>query len=138
MKRRISRLICAVWLTILFLGCGGNQPQPVQGKIVFSDATPAKDLAGYTVSIDSVEQNVSATGVVRPDGTFQVGTNAPDDGALPGKYRVSLTPPEPPLDQPAPKPIIDPKYSKTSTSGLEVEIKPGVNPVTLTVERAKP
>jgi len=105
---------------------------------VFEDGSAATDLAGFIVALDSAEQPIGANGVVQPDGTFTVGTEQTDDGAYPGSYRVSLTPPEPPLDQPAPKPIIDPKYGSSNTSGLEVQIQPGDNDITLAVERAKP
>jgi hypothetical protein len=126
-----------VLLTAVTVGCSSNRPQPVQGKIVFSDGAAATELAGYLVGMDSGGPE-GANGVVQPDGSFRVGTFENDDGAMPGKYKVSLTPPDPPLDQPVPPPIIDPKYSNVETSGLTVEIKPGDNPVTLTVERAKP
>ena len=130
------RLAFVLITALVAAGCGGKRPYPVEGKIVFSDGTAATALAGFLVGMDSGGQ-VGANGMVQADGSFRVGTYENDDGALPGKYRVSLTPPDPPLDQPAPKPIIDPKYGDFATSGLNAEIKAGSNPITLTVERAK-
>lgn len=127
----------AILAVTMVAGCG-RSTYPVSGRIVFADGTPATELDGFIVAMESAEHTSGATGVVQPDGTFRVGTQEVDDGAKPGKYKVSLTPPDPPLDQPAPKPIIDPKYSSMATTDLEVEVTAGSNEVTLTVERAKP
>lgn len=128
-----------MWIATLLLvaGCGGSATVPVAGKVVFQDGSPATELAGYLVNLDSQELQLSANGVVQPDGSFAVGTHDVDDGALPGRYKVALTPPEPPLDGPAPPAVIDPKYSDFNKSGLEVEITPDSPQVTLTVQKLK-
>ncbi|MCS7305241.1 MAG: hypothetical protein NZ602_09075 [Thermoguttaceae bacterium] len=125
-----------------FAGCGGPTLCQVQGKIVYSDGAPANDLEGYTITFDSVDQaatsekpGVSASGVVQADGSFRVGTYQPGDGAVPGRHRVAITPPVSLADGATPPPRIPLKYASFQTSGLEVELKPGLNPVTLTVER---
>lgn len=131
-------------LTVLTLGgllaltgCGGSSTLPVEGTIVFADTQqPARELAGYTVTFEQTEQKVSATGVVRPDGTFRLTTYKEEDGAVPGKHKVAITPPIPEVDTPAPPPLIPPRYSGLD-SGLEVEVKAGQPEVTLTVERIK-
>jgi hypothetical protein len=74
---------------------------------------------------------------VQADGTFRIGTYEDDDGALPGKYRVALTPPEPPLDAPRPKPIIDARYGDLDKSGLTADIKAENNVLEIKVERLK-
>ena len=134
----LYRTLLPSLLTLVLVGCGGPRPYPVSGKIVFGDGTPATDLADFIISMDSVDRPEGATGIVQPDGTFKVGTQDNEDGALPGKYRVVLIPPDPPLDQPAPKRIIPPKYGSADTSGLEVEVLAQTNDITLTVERAQP
>ena len=136
MIRSSFAFVCSA-AALLLAGCGGDGTYPVQGKVVYTDGSPATELAGYIVNMDQPEQQLGASGVVQPDGTFQVGTFEDGDGAKPGKYRVALTPPEAPVDMPAPKPVISPKYGDFSSSGLEVEVKPEDNTVSLQVERLK-
>ncbi len=109
----------------------------MQGKVVYEDGSPATNLAGYTVSFDCPAQKVSASGLIDSDGSFRVGTFEEGDGAMPGTHHVAITPPEAPVDGPPLPRLLDKKYGDMGTSGLEVEIKPGRNEVTLKVERAK-
>jgi hypothetical protein len=122
---------------LLIAGCGGKGTYPVEGKVVYPDGTVANELAGYIVSFESAEQKVSASGLVHSDGTFRVGTFDVEDGAVPGKYKIAVTPPQPSADDPPPLRVIDPKYSDLDSSGLEVTIEPKTNVVILKVERAK-
>lgn len=130
-------------ITILILmstGCGSSQPTvvPVQGKVVFSDGQPVK--LG-TVEFYSDEHQLSATGTIRNNGSFLLGTFTTDDGAVPGKHRaivmqmvINDTMTKHVLDHGAP---VDPIYGSYITSPLEVIIsESGSNEITLTVERA--
>jgi hypothetical protein len=78
-------------------GCAGgaDTPYPVQGT-VFLDGQPAKELAGGTVTFNSTELHKSASGEVQADGTYRLGSLKADDGAIPGKYEVTVSPPETP------------------------------------------
>ena len=136
----IARCVSTWFLAVTILtlaGCSTHSTQPVNGKVVYSDGSPATDLVGHIISFDCPEHNAGASGVVKADGTFKVGTYTDDDGAMPGVHRVAISPPEPPVDAPVPLRLIDKKYGDMATSGLEVEIVSGTNEVTLTVERAK-
>lgn len=131
-------VLAAVW----FAGCGGQTLCPVYGRIVYTDGASAKELEGYTVTFESVDQaatelkpGVSATGVVQADGTFQLGTYKPGDGVVPGRHRVAICAPLSLADGALPPSLIPLKYANFAASGLEVDIKPGPNEVTLTVER---
>lgn len=144
---RISRLHVAGSLALLSVvwmsGCGGQKLYPVQGKIVYTDGTPAKDLEGYTVALESIDQaataekaGVSGWGRVQADATFHISTYREGDGAVPGRHRVAITPEVQLSDGSVAKPIIPPRYTRFETSGLEVEIKPtSSNEITLTIER---
>lgn len=136
MKWRVS-LSMALGLALL-VGCG-RSTYPVRGRIVGQgEDAPVKGLKDYLVSLQSVDQPVGATGVVQEDGTFQVGSQRTDDGAAPGRYKVVIVPPAGlGGDAPRPKSILDPKYETFETSGLEIEVKPQTNDVTLTVQRRK-
>lgn len=131
--------VCVAACLALSSGCGGQRTYPVQGKLVWADGSPAKELVGYTVTFESLEAQVGASGVVQSDGTFTVSTNNPNDGALPGKHRVALTPPEPlNIDGPRPKPAANERYHSLDTSGLEATVVKGSPTVELKVEQAEP
>jgi len=130
--------------TLLFLaallaaeiGCSGSSTAPVAGRIKFKDGSDASSLAGYEITLAPVAGKASAAGTVQPDGSFQLSTVGDNDGALPGSYKVALTPPvsaDP--DKPPPKPVIAARYNAPETSGLTIEVKPGRNTPELTVER---
>jgi hypothetical protein len=121
----------------VLIGCGTAKTNPVAGKIVFKDGSDISALAGYRVDFQAVDQEVSGSGEVLPDGTFTISTYGNQDGAVPGKHKVAITPPPPLPDVVPPKPILPSKYASFETSGLEREIKPGPNEVTLEVERLK-
>jgi hypothetical protein len=91
----------------------------------------------YTVTFEAQDQRVSATGVVQPGGTFQVGTFREGDGAVLGKHRVAITPPVPDGDVVRPKSRVHPKYERFASSELEVTVTRGPNKVTLELEPAK-
>ncbi len=136
-KRRSCTLLLCFLTGPLLVGCGSRANQ-VQGKVVFKGSTtPASELAGYQVMFESTEQKVSANGVVQADGTFRVGTDKDNDGAILGKHRVALTPPLEEEGKPRVKKQIPDRYGSFETSQLEVVIKSGTNEVTLEVEGLK-
>lgn len=137
--RRWIPFLGALFVATLPAGCGGSKTYSIQGKIVYEhDGSAAGELAGYTVTLESVEQNVSATGVVQPDGTFEVSTFEQGDGAVPGEHRVAVTPPIQEVDGPPPKPLIHSRYATLDTSGLEITVDKRGAEVVLTVEGAGP
>jgi hypothetical protein len=117
-------------------GCDGSKLYPVEGTIVYPDGEAVTGLAGGSVEFDPIAGKEGARGEVQPDGTFRLGTHKPGDGAAPGEYRVSIQPPLPALDRPAPR-VLDRRYESVATSGLRVTIKPETNRVRLEVERPK-
>jgi hypothetical protein len=62
----------------------------IQGSI----ALDGKPLAGGMVMFlpEDEEHGRPASGIIDPDGTFELGTVSPGDGVVPGKYRVVVTP----------------------------------------------
>jgi hypothetical protein len=129
------RIWLAVWL-LGWCGCGG-QTVSVSGRVKFKDGSDASVLAGYGVTFEPTEGKASSMGEVQPNGTFTLSTFGANDGAVPGKYQVVVTPPaSPDPDKPPQKSKIPAKYADFSTSGLTVEIKPGQKEVELELERA--
>jgi hypothetical protein len=117
-------------------GCG-SPTAPVEGVVEFADApgVPAAELAGYVITFESEgERPESGTGAVGPDGTFAVSTYKDGDGALRGRQKVAIGPPISLDGSRPPSKILD-RYDSLQKSGLTIEVGPGVNKVTLTVER---
>jgi hypothetical protein len=87
------------WLTVLLctLGCGGRPATvPVQG-VVRLDGQPLKRAAVQFVPEDSGRD---ATATTDQDGRFVLSTFEPRDGAMPGNYKVVVTPVAPAQDPP--------------------------------------
>lgn len=91
------KLFIVIAAALVAAGCGGgpNTPYPVRGT-VFLDGEPATDLAGGTVVFTSIELKKTAHGEIKPDGTYALGGVGANDGAIPGKYDVTVSPPETP------------------------------------------
>jgi hypothetical protein len=140
------RLICLATLILLliglFSGCGTGV-YPVEGRVVWSDGSPTTELNNSIVLFENAAANTSAQGQIKPDGSFTLTTNTPDDGALPGEHRVAIIEvgrkplggPDASLMAPG---AMDARFSDPNTSGLTANVEPGVNKITLTVERAAP
>ena len=129
-------LVGPVLAALAMTGCG-DRTYPVEGQVNFKGEGPARELAGFTVDfeLDSDEKKAGATGVIKEDGTFTVGTHKGNDGALLGKHRVALSPPVADDDHPRVRSPIPDHYGSFQNSGLEVEIKAERNKVVLEVER---
>lgn len=140
----VAWLLCGAATAVLLSGCGGGT-YPVHGKVVFKGSqAAATELAGYMITLESKSGRVSASGVVEPDGTFELSTYKPGDGLVAGKHRVALNPPMPlqlvegPGAKPAPPSPIPIKYGAFNTSGLEVAVERSGQEIVLEVDRAAP
>lgn len=83
---------CGLLATALLLagaGCGGpDQPVKVNGVVKLD----GKPLAGALVTfLPEGGAGRNATGTTSSDGAFQLTTLKPDDGALPGSYKVTVS-----------------------------------------------
>ena len=134
-RRRSSAVVAAVALLGL-AGCGGPRLYPVHGKVVWENGAEARELAGGLVVCESVNGAVGARGDIQQDGSFQLSTYKPGDGALPGKHRVAVVENKP--GEPPPPPIIHRDFFSVETSRLEINVEPKTNEVTLKVRRAPP
>lgn len=131
----------ALLLTVFLSGCGSGLA-PVEGIVVWKDGTPAKEIQGSHVIFDLPEQQTSARGFVGADGTFRLTTTNPEDGAMPGEYKVIIIEANrkplggPDASQLAPA-ILHGRYADRNATDLKVSVKPGRNQVKLMVEKAK-
>jgi hypothetical protein len=96
----VSRIafVCVVLLMLpIVSGCGESSPfetVPVTGTVQMADgssmAQMVKRSLRFTPNSVSEESRV-ATGDISPEGAFELGTMKTGDGAIPGKYAVSVT-----------------------------------------------
>jgi hypothetical protein len=119
-------------LLAFVVGCSQSAPPPpptakAHGKIVGSGGEP---LNHVVVRLQPLNQTAGgeAQGVVKEGGTFVLQTFRPEDGAMPGKYKVWLQP-----SPVAPKKasLIPAKYQSADESDLTVLIQEGDNDLNL-------
>ena len=125
-------------------GCGTGHPKtyPVSGKVVFDDGAPL--TSGGFIGFESTPAEglpVNARGVIGDDGTFVLSTFGEGDGAVAGKHRalVRAHRKRPEGDQfredRIPPPVIDRRFERYATSGLEFTVEEGRNESTVVVQR---
>jgi len=134
-----QRILGLVVLTAIFctVGCSGNVQ--VTGKVTFPDGTPLT-VGKVTFETDKF----SASGPLKEDGTYRLGTLSERDGIPPGQYKVFIagamqqggtsnvsvptasgggpratTSTEMPVFMPA----VAPKYTTASNSGITCDVK---------------
>src|SRR5262245_1772506 len=135
-NRRWPAALIATISLIGLTGCGGQSLYPVQGKVVWESGADAKELDGGLVVCESVNGAVGSRGDIQKDGSFRLSTFKPGDGALLGKHRVAVVENKP--GEPPPPPIIDRAFFSVTTSGLEINVEPKANQVTIKVRRGPP
>ena len=126
-------------------GCGDDegigQRYSVSGTVTYN----GKPLEKGTINFQAVAADRRSAGGEIQDGAYRLTTQSPGDGALPGKYRVSITAKEVDMAKveatskkqggtlPSKKELgrafqqakrlIPAKYESPATSGLEAEVK---------------
>lgn len=135
--------LISILLTLFSFSVAGCEPAqtktyPVTGQVVFSDGKPV--MLG-TVEFLSPDEKLNATGTIRPDGSFVVGTFTDSDGACEGEHSVIVTQmiisdglQKHQQDHGRP---VHPLYGNYVTSPLKVKVEPlPSNTVKLIVEPA--
>jgi hypothetical protein len=92
-----NRGTCQGWgivFVLLLAGCGKARTSPVEGEVLLD----GKPLAGASVQFIAQGKGHDATGEADQAGRFAISTFQPKDGALPGTYKVVISPPAGPAD----------------------------------------
>ena len=137
------RVLVPVLVALTTAGCSSDpdKPYPVRGAIVFEDGQPARELAGGSVTFAPTPEagRMISSGSIADDATFVLSCKKEGDGAVAGKHRMVIEPPEregdagdAPRRRPL-KAIID-----LHTAVQEITVEPRSNEITLTVKRAAP
>jgi hypothetical protein len=126
----------------LFVGCSAapEKTYPVQGRVTYTDGQP---VTAGSVELQGTAKgkSVNATGEIQADGSFQLTTFQPRDGAIAGDHAITLH--EKPFEglgeNPIPPPPqIAPKYSSYGTSPLKCTIDAAKqNAIELKIDRPK-
>jgi len=147
----IYRSLFALLVLAGVSGCG-NGLVPLRGTITFSD-----DGSPLTMGIILFDNgNTTAKGIIKPDGTYVVGSLTQNDGLAPGLYQVSIqamvaapSGTAPMMQQPAgmgpatatapmpppPVSLVAPKYNSARTSGLECNVDKSTKTYDIVVDR---
>ena len=125
--RRAAPPVALALALITFVGCGGNETPtyPAGGQVRFPDGAPLDEGWVEFESLDG-DNSMSARGQIQPDGTFQLGTFEPGDGAVAGEHRVVVVVPvsEAAALNPAAYPRrIAPRFSDFEQSGLRFTVQ---------------
>lgn len=127
-------------LSLLGWGCSG-EPRvtmvPVRGTVQFTDGTiPQGEVA--TVFFEPVAASPEgirkvASGEINPkDGSFELTTVRPGDGAIAGKYKVIFQIHKTYMGRES---LIPEKYTRPETTPFEVTVEPGCGPFSFQLER---
>jgi hypothetical protein len=87
---KIASFPMGIVLLLAVTGCSGYDQPVRQRGIVTLNGQP---LAGFTVTLMSTENKRPSSGTTGDDGTFELMTFNPGDGALRGEYKVVINPP---------------------------------------------
>ena len=139
--KNINLFLCLLFITLVFSGCSNKVS--MRGKVTFSDdQSPLTTGAVTFQSGDYV-----AKGILKPDGTYVLGSTSTKDGLPPGEYQVFVNGAVKVEEQRVGGtamggvsvgitiPLIDAKYADPSTSGLVVKVDRRTKRFDFTVER---
>ena len=129
------------FLLVGMVGCGGPTLHPVKGQVVYKGGADASVLARGMILFDPAEDDmprISARGEIQEDGSFKMSTPGEGEGVRPGTYRVMLSPPpffpKKSRDELPPQ-LLDERFQKFATSGLEITVNGPITDHTFTVEK---
>ena len=139
MRRHHFRFTVVIVLGLSLVGCGGAPEKAVREKTVAASGVvlfQGKPLEHCLVTFFPNDQKRPAGGRTDASRRFTLGTNEPQDGAVPGMHKVTVvyagpekevTPGEEPVEQEAPPPkvVLPAKYAKLESTDLSIEVPAG-------------
>ena len=142
MKKRFSFSRIIPWnCVLLFLvltGCGEPEMGKVTGKVTYSDGSiPQGGIAviRFEVAEDSqAKTRKAADSDIAGDGSFDISTMKPGDGAFLGKYKVVFTICKSYRDRST---LVDEKYTSAKTTPYECTVDSAEKSIDFVIEPAK-
>jgi hypothetical protein len=124
-------LVAALLLAAGACSGGGERPvYPVKGKVFAKGKAAHRAIVWFHPEGGAKSKSTLPHGVVEADGSFQVSTYGKNDGAPPGRYKVTViwTAPGKFSGDDTGKSLLPARYSTPGRSGLPViEVKEGPN-----------
>ena len=125
--------VAGLFSTAALSGCQGTNAEAgptaaVSGRVLLADGKPLN--TGRVVFVSREGVLPPATGEIKADGRFTLTTRNPDDGAVPGTYKLRIEPPSRAARTPATGargPAFPVKYVDEDSSGLTVTVREGTN-----------
>ena len=123
MKNSLIQRLFFLSVMLVAVGCGGSDLVSVKGKVTYDD----KPVSSGTINF--VSDNGSSYGNLKPDGSYELMTIKPGDGALPGTYKVTVVAMQdqgnvlPEARNPLPPPTVPLKYTSLATSDLTAKVE---------------
>ena len=108
---------------LVTVGCGGSGLVSVKGKVTYEDQPVTSG------TINFISEAGSSYGELKPDGSYELMTNAPGDGAMPGPYKVTVIAMQdqgtalPEAKNPLPPPTVPLKYTSLATTDLTATVE---------------
>jgi hypothetical protein len=131
MSRQAIVRVAIVVLPVLIVGCGKPGASPtskVTGTVTYQGAPLANVNVNFTP-----DEGRPGTGTTDAQGRYTISTFAPNDGAVPGRHRVTITPggDSSPMPESAEEAARDPvvpfpvKYARADQSDLTAQVEAG-------------
>ncbi len=129
-KSRATMALAAAVCLAVAGGCASSGEEdfpetvPVKGKVSMAGQPLPKGSISFIPNAGR-----PATALIQPDGTYVLSTFKEKDGAVPGRFRVTITattaePNQMPRPgEPPPKNLVPKKYNRPETSGLTAEVE---------------
>lgn len=126
----LALLFCAV-------GCGGSDLAKVTGTVMYKGAP----VSSGTITFAAADKP-AAYGELQPDGSYELMTEKPGDGATPGAYQVMVVAMQDQKDllpeerSALPAPMVPTIYTSLATTPLTAEVESGDNEINFVLEGA--
>lgn len=140
--KRFHFLLSFVIAVIPMIGCDSSGNSTVTGTITTTDG---QVVSGGRITFTSVSPPISASSRIAPDGSYELSSVEPGDGAPAGNYQVAIVSKistaggdnRSGRSVATSKSLVHEKYADVQTSELTAEIKPGSNTIDFQVEPPK-
>lgn len=139
--KQFSLLLFAVVAVMPLVGCGKSGNSTVTGTITTTDG---QIVSGGRITFTSVSPAISASSRIAPDGTYELSSVEPGDGAPAGHYQVAIVSKISSAggdrngrSVATSKSLVHEKYADVRTSELTAQVAPGSNTIDFQVEPPK-
>jgi hypothetical protein len=132
-----ARAFVCLSLLTLCVGCGSSGKYAVTGTVKFADGTiPQGEIATLLFTpVARTPESKTASGDIKPDGTFTLMTDVLNDGAYPGEYKVTFNIWKTYLGRES---LVNVKATDISTTPHTAKVTNGTNKFDFVLEKATP